>query len=137
MWFILKRLSILFLWPIIKPQAKLYLPSPHLTIMWDAVICLNFCVILPPLMRGYHGKKKPPPTINLSLTPIRANELETLNTPTDIMHCWGAVRRQVMLTLQQIINERNQSTVAITCRHKLIRQPTQKRKNSLKLPKTN
>ena len=46
------------------------------------------------------------------LTSIRENIMATSKTPTGIIQCWGAARLRVMLKLQQIINERNPSTVA-------------------------
>ena len=42
------------------------------------------------------------------------------------MHCWGAARRQVIIKLQQVINKRNPSTVALPRQHILTRNPPKK-----------
>ena len=122
---------------ILMPTANLYLPSPHLIIVWDAVICLNFYIILSTLTRGCRGKKQSPPTMHFPLTSIRANVLLNLKSPIDIIHCWDAARGRVMLTLQQLIDERNPSNVVFPWRHTLKRQPTQKSTKSLNPPTTN
>ena len=62
---------------IVIQTANLYFPSYHFIIVWGAVICRNFCVILPTLMRGCHGENKSPPMMHLPLTSIRENALAT------------------------------------------------------------
>ena len=52
---ILRELLVILRELILMPTEKIYLPSPHLIIVWDAVICFNFCVILAPLMIFCHG----------------------------------------------------------------------------------
>ena len=108
---ILRELIVIPMDLIVIPTSNLYLPSPHLIIVWDDVMCLNFCVILPLLMRGCNKKNKSSPTMNFPLTSIRENALSNLKTPTDIIHCWGVNSRKMSaLRTEPGINTRRNIT---------------------------